>query len=69
MKTIGTILIITGIVTLVYTGFTYTKEEKIAEIGPLEIEKETEKTVNWPPVLGAVLVLSGIFLILVERKK
>jgi len=41
---VGIILIIIGIVSLVYGGFTYTKREKVLEFGPIQATAEKEHT-------------------------
>lgn len=69
MKGIGIILIILGIVMLIWTGFTYTKKEKVADLGPLEINADKEKSVNWHPYVGGILLAGGIILIAVSPKK
>ena len=53
-KAFGIILIVLGIVLLVWTGFTYTKKEKIIDAGPIQVSADREKSVNWPPyVMGS----------------
>lgn len=68
MRSLGVILIVLGIIALVYTGFTYKTTEKVADIGPLEVNKEKEHTVNWPPILGAIMLVGGIVVIVSGRK-
>lgn len=65
---VGIVLIIFGIVTLAYEGFTYTKQEKIAEIGDVKITADTQKTVYFPPILGAASILVGLGLVVISRK-
>ncbi|QEM11154.1 hypothetical protein [Mucilaginibacter rubeus] len=67
-KTIGILLIIVGVAMLIWTGFTYTKKEKIIDAGPIQVSADREKTVNWPPYLGGVLVIGGIVIIAVSKK-
>ena len=67
-RTIGTILLILGIVMLVWTGFTYTKKEKVIDAGPLQVSAEKEHTINWPPYAGGILVVGGIILLLTGKK-
>lgn len=69
MKTIGIILIGAGIVTLLYSGFSYTTEEKVVDLGPLKIDREKKHSINWPPITGAVLVLSGIVVMILDKRK
>jgi len=68
MKTIGIVLIIIGAVMLVWTGFTYTKKEKIVDAGPLEISADRQKSVNWPPYLGGILLVGGIVVVATAKK-
>jgi len=68
-KTIGLILVGIGIVMLVWTGFSFTSKEKVVDIGSLEITADKEKEVNWPPYVGGVVLVAGIVLLLVPRKR
>jgi uncharacterized membrane protein len=67
-RTIGIVLIIIGAAMLIWTGFTYTKKEKIVDAGPLQISAEKEKSVNWPPYLGGILLVGGIVVIATAKK-
>jgi uncharacterized membrane protein len=67
-KTIGILLIIVGAAMLIWTGFTYTKKEKIIDAGPIQVSADKEKTVNWPPYLGGLFVIGGIVVIAVSKK-
>lgn len=60
---IGALLIVFGIGALAYQGFTYTTEEKILDIGPIEATKETTKTIPLPPIVGALSLIGGIVLV------
>jgi uncharacterized membrane protein len=68
-KTIGIVLIIIGAVMLIWTGFTYTKKEKIVDAGPIQISADRQKTVNWPPYLGGLLVIGGIAVVALSKNK
>ena len=48
---VGIILIIIGIVALAYGGFTYTKREKVLDLGPIQATAEKEHTI--PFLTGA----------------
>jgi len=65
---IGILLIIIGILTLAYQGITYTKQEKIAQIGDVKISADTQKTIYFPPILGGLSIVAGIVLVVVGRK-
>lgn len=66
---IGIILIVIGVVALAYGGFTYTKREKVLDIGPIEATAEKEKTVPFPPILGGACLVGGILLVIVGSRK
>jgi uncharacterized membrane protein YdcZ (DUF606 family) len=69
MRTLGIVLIVLGALMMIYTGFNYITEEKVVDIGPIEINKEKEHPVNWSPIVGGVLLLAGIIVIAAGRNK
>jgi uncharacterized membrane protein YidH (DUF202 family) len=69
MKNIGIVLIVVGLIMLVIRGVNYTQKEKVVDLGPLEINKEENKTVSWPLYAGGLAVIAGIVLVLVDKKK
>jgi uncharacterized membrane protein len=68
-KTLGLILIVLGIILLIWTGFTYTKKEKIIDAGPIQVSADRQKTVNWPPYAGGIVLIVGAVLFISSRKK
>ncbi len=66
---VGIVLIILGVAALAYHGITYTTQEKVLKIGPIEATKETEKTIPLPPVFGGVTLAAGIVLIIMGSKR
>jgi uncharacterized membrane protein len=68
-KTIGVVLIVVGIAMLIWTGFTYTKKEKVIDAGPIQVSADRQKTVNWPPYLGGILLVGGIVIVAVSKNK
>jgi hypothetical protein len=67
MRALGAILIVVGIVSLVWGGITYTKREKVIDVGPIEATVDERERIPLPPVIGAVSVLAGI--VLVTRRR
>lgn len=68
-KTIGIIMVVIGIVMLVWTGFSFTRKEKVVDIGALEISADKKEHVNWPPYVGGIVLVVGAVLLIVPRKK
>jgi len=68
-KSVGLILIVLGAVLLLWTGFTYTKKEKIIDAGPIQVSADREKTVNWPPYAGGVVLLAGVIIFVTAKNK
>lgn len=58
-----------GVVALAYQGFTYTSMGKGFDLGPLHVATEKTHHVPLPPVLGAIALLGGIVLLVVDRKR
>jgi hypothetical protein len=57
-------LIAAGVLSLVYGGFTYTKDTHEAKLGPIELSVKEKETVNVPLWVGVgAIVLGGILLV------
>jgi hypothetical protein len=63
------ILIAVGIVAFVYQGITYTTNEKVVNIGPLQVTAEKTRTLPLPPIVGALALAGGVVLLVAGRKK
>ena len=68
MKLAGIVLLVVGIISLAYQGFSYTRTERVVDLGPVEINKQTEQHVPLPPLLGGMALVGGIVLLLAGRK-
>jgi hypothetical protein len=69
MKIIAIALLVIGIAMLIWTEVTYTKKEKIVNAGPIQISADRQKTIDWPPYAGAILVVGGVVLLVFSRKE
>ncbi len=65
---IGLLLIAGGLVALLMGGFSYTKSEKVLDVGPLEATVERKERVPVPPILGGIAMAAGVALLLVGNK-
>jgi uncharacterized membrane protein len=68
-RTLGLILIVVGIAMLIWTGFTYTRKEKIVDAGPIQISADKEKSINWPPYAGGIILVAGVIVFVTSKKK
>ena len=69
MKPLGIVLIAAGILMFVFGKLSFTKQEKVVDIGPLEINKKEKKTVDWPDYAGGIAILAGVIVLVADRKK
>jgi len=71
MKTntvLAIMLIAIGILALTYQGITYTTQEKVVDLGPIQMTAEKQKTLPLPPVVGIVTLVGGIALLVLGKK-
>ena len=66
---IAIILIALGIAAFAYQGITYTTREKVVDIGPIQMTADKTKTIPLPPIMGAIALVGGIVLLVVENRK
>jgi hypothetical protein len=68
MRTLAIILIVIGGVMTVFTGFNLVTKKKVADIGPVEINKTEKTPVYWSPVTGAILLVAGIIVLATSKR-
>jgi uncharacterized membrane protein YidH (DUF202 family) len=69
MKIIGIVLIVMGILMLVFGNVSFTREKKVVDVGPLEINKKEKKTIAWPNYAGGIAILAGVIVLIAGNKK
>ena len=60
---VGILLIVLGVIALAYGGISYTREETVLDLGPLEARAETRETIPLPPLLGGLALAGGVILL------
>lgn len=68
MRILGIILIIVGILMFVFRNISFTQQKKVVDLGPIQVNKEEEKTIGWPIYAGGIAVVAGIALVALDRK-
>ena len=53
----------------VFNGFNYKTEKRVADIGPLKIDKTENHRVGWPIYAGAVTLIAGIVVLVTAKKQ
>ena len=66
-KIIAIILVALGIGVLAYSGITYTTRGKPVDVGPIHVETTHSHFI--PPVAGAIALVGGILLLVVNPKR
>lgn len=65
----GIVIAILGAGMLVYQGFSFTTKEEVLKIGPLTATADKTRTVDFPPIIGWIVLAGGIGLIIFSRRK
>jgi hypothetical protein len=63
-KIAGLVLIVVGVLSLAFGGFTYTKDTDTVDVGPIHIEAKDKERVNIPVWAGAAAVATGAVLLI-----
>ena len=69
MKLIGLLLIVFGVVALAVGGISYTKREKVIDLGPIQATAEKQKTIPLSPLAGLASIAGGIALVVAGSRQ
>jgi uncharacterized membrane protein YidH (DUF202 family) len=69
MKVLGIVLIVLGVLGLAYGGFSYTREKKVVDLGPLQATTRTHEMVPVPPLVSGAAVAAGIIVLVASSRK
>ena len=67
LNMVGILLVILGILVLSYQGYQYTQYEEVAKLGDLKLVEETQKRIQFPPILGGASLGAGLLILLISR--
>ena len=60
---VGIVLIVLGVLGLALGGFSFTRKEKVLDLGPVEATADKKESVAIPPVLGTLAIVCGVVLV------
>ena len=63
------LLIVVGVISLLLGGISWTREETVLDVGPIEATAERRETVPIPPIVGGLLLAGGVALLFVKSGK
>jgi hypothetical protein len=66
---LGIVLIVFGVFVLASEGISYTKNEKIIDIGPIEATAQRHKTIPINPLAGGAALAAGVVLVIFGAKR
>jgi uncharacterized membrane protein YidH (DUF202 family) len=66
---IGILLVVVGLVSLVWGGISWTREETVLDLGPLQATTRQRESIPMPPIIGGLLLAGGVVLLLVKPRK
>lgn len=69
MRGLGIVLVIVGILMMVFTGFNFQTEKQVVDLGPVEINRKENNRVGWPAYAGGLVLLGGLGLVFMSRRK
>jgi len=68
-QVVAILLIIIGLASLLLGGFSWTREKTVLDIGPIEAKRRERETVPIPPIVGGLLLASGVVLLVVRPRQ
>jgi uncharacterized membrane protein YidH (DUF202 family) len=69
MRIIGIVLILLGIAGFMVEAISWTTSEEVLDVGPMEVERQEEKTVPITPIAAGAAVVGGIVLVVIDSRR
>jgi len=68
-QTVGVVLIVIGLISLLMGGISWNRQKTVVDIGPLKAETTERKTLPIPPIVGGLALVGGVVLLLVPSRR
>lgn len=66
---VGALLILSGVIMLALGGFSFKSRERVADVGPIEVTAERERSIPVPPILAGLAIVGGVLLIVANTRR
>ena len=66
---VGALLILSGVILLAFGGFSFKSRERVADVGPIEVTAERERSVPVSPILAGLAIVGGVVLIVASTRR
>ena len=66
---LGVVLLIAGLAALAWPVISYTKTDKVVDVGPIEVTAQHQKHVPVPPILGGLAAAAGAAIIVAAGRR
>ena len=68
-QVIGILLVVFGLISLLWGGISWTREETVLDLGPIEATARERETLPLPPVIGGLMLAGGVALLLTRSRR
>ncbi len=69
MRILGIILIVVGLLALALPYMTFTRQEKVLDIGPIQAVANKEERFPVSPIIGIVVLVAGAGIVIASARK
>jgi len=63
-QVLGVLLIVFGLISLIWGGISWTREETVLDLGPIEATTRERESIPIPPIIGGLLLAGGVVLLI-----
>jgi uncharacterized membrane protein YidH (DUF202 family) len=67
-RTVAIVLIVLGVVALAYGSISFTRQKKVVDLGPVEVNREEREVIPLRPAAGAAFLIAGVALLVLRPK-
>jgi hypothetical protein len=69
VKVLGFVLVVLGVLTVIYGGFSYNRQRTVFEVGSIKATATEQRNVPLSPIAGGIAIVVGLALLIVPRRQ